>query len=218
MGWRSAIKRVLWVIMEHSQDWPSQVSRTIAQEVRRHRTEQGMSAQQLADECEKRGAPMARTVISNIENGRRGNVTVAEVIILAAALGVPPAALVFPVGYADRVEHLPGESAAPLAALDWWNGTTAVSGSALELLRRHRDLESRIRSLYKGIWEQAISEYRWHGEPDGPEAEAARDVARELTVQLHELRDEITRRGLRLPPLAGLDRSLPPGGDGTPAQ
>lgn len=178
-----------------------------------------MSAQQLADACEKLGAPMPRTVISNLENGRRGAVTVAEVMVLAAALGVPPAALVFPVGHVDEVEHLPEQTAPPLVALDWWNGEPSTGTTALALLRRHRDLEGRIRSLYRGIWEQAIAEYQWHGEPDGPEAEVARDVARELTVQLHELRDEITRRGLRLPPLAGLDRvSPPPGGDRTPAQ
>lgn len=172
-----------------------------------------MSAQQLADACEKLGAPLARTVISNIENGRRGNVSVAEVMILAAALGVPPAALVFPVGHVDEVEYLPGQAAAPLSVLDWWNGDQTTGSTALALLRRHRDLESRIRGLYRGIWEQAISEHRWQAEPDGPEAEAAREVARDLTAQLHGLRDEIARRGLRLPPLAGLDRPAPLRGD-----
>lgn len=198
--------RVLWVTVEHEPDWPTRVSRTIAGEVRRHRIGQGMSAQQLADACEKLGAPVPRTVISNLENGRRGSVTVADVMVLAAALGVPPAALVFPVGYVDEVEHLPGQAAPPLVAADWWHGEPAPASSPLALLRRHRELEARIRSLYRGIWEQAIAEYQWHGEPDGPEAEAAREVARDLTAQLHELRDEIAARGLRLPPLAGLDK------------
>lgn len=77
---------------------------------------------------------------------------------------------------------------------------------ALTLLRKHRSLETQIRRLYKGIWEQAISDYRWQGEPGGLEAGAAREVAEELTQELHELRDEIARRGLTLPPLTGLDR------------
>ncbi|MYX39081.1 MULTISPECIES: helix-turn-helix transcriptional regulator [unclassified Streptomyces] len=201
--------------MEQSPDWTARVSRTIAHEVRRHRTGRGMSAQQLADACEALGAPMPRTVISNLENGRRGSITVAEVMVLAAALDVPPATLVFPVGHVDEVEYLPGQSVPPLAAVEWWHGLLAPASSPLALLRRHRDLEVRIRNLYRGIWEQAIAEYQWHGEPDGPEAEAARDVARDLTTQLHELRDEIARRGLRLPALAGLDKvtPLPPGGD-----
>ncbi|MGY5034335.1 helix-turn-helix domain-containing protein [Streptomyces sp. 900116325] len=187
-------------------DWSARVSRTIAQEVRRHRQAQGMSAQQLADACDRLGANLPRTVISNIENGRRGNVTVAEVSVLAEALQVAPTALVFPVGYADEVEHLPGRTVSPLEATDWWNGEPASSEWALALLRKHRSLETQIRRLYKGIWEQAISDYRWQGEPGGPEAGAAREVADELTQELHELRDEIARRGLTLPPLTGLDR------------
>ncbi|MFJ8852402.1 helix-turn-helix domain-containing protein [Streptomyces sp. NPDC102437] len=188
-------------------DWSARVSRTIAQEVRRHRLARGMSAQQLADACDRLGSPMPRTVISNIENGRRGNVTVAEVGILAAALEVAPAALVFPVGYAEEVEHLPGRTVPPLEAADWWNGEAGASdGWALTLLRKHRRLETQIRRVYKGIWEQAISDYRWNGEAAGPEAEGARQLAEEMKQQLHELRDEIARRGLTLPPLAGLDR------------
>ncbi|MFE4336093.1 helix-turn-helix domain-containing protein [Streptomyces sp. NPDC056831] len=187
-------------------DWSVSVSRTIAQEVRRHRLAQGMSAQQLADACERLGAPMPRTVISNIENGRRGNVTVAEVGILAAALEVAPVALLFPVGHAEEVEHLPGRTVSPLEAADWWNGEPASSDWALSRLRKHRRLETDIRRLYKGIWEQAISDYRWNGEPGGPEAVAARQLAEEMTRDLHELRDEIARRGLTLPPLTGLDR------------
>ncbi|MFJ3100409.1 helix-turn-helix domain-containing protein [Streptomyces sp. NPDC086835] len=187
-------------------DWATRFSKTIAQELRRHRTARGMSAQQVSDACEGLGADMPRTVISNIENGRRGNVSMAEVVILAAALGVPPTVLAFPVGYEAEVEYLPGKTATPLEAADWWNGEKADEEWALTLLRRHRRLESQIRRLYKQIWEQAIADYRWHGEPGGPEAGAAREVAEELTRELHELRDEIARRGLVLPPLDGLDR------------
>ncbi|MBT2490678.1 helix-turn-helix transcriptional regulator [Streptomyces sp. ISL-96] len=187
-------------------EWSARVSKTVAQEVRRHRQARRLSAQQLADACERLGGNLPRTVISNIENGRRGNVTVAEVLILAAALEVPPTALVFPVGYEAEVEHLPGKTASPLEAADWWNGEPAAEEWALTLLRKHRRLESQIRRLYKQIWEQAIGDYRWQGEPGGPEAGAAREVAEELTRELHELRDEIAGRGLVLPPLPGLDR------------
>lgn len=142
-----------------------------------------------------------------------------EVMALAEALEVPTAALIFPVGYTEEVEYLPGKVATPLDAIDRWNGETASGDSALSLLRAHRALEVRIRGHYRRIWEQAIAEYRWHGEPDGPEAEAAREVAQVLTEQLHELREEIARRGLLLPPLAGLDRPAAPGGDpGSSAQ
>ncbi|MFE7930768.1 helix-turn-helix domain-containing protein [Streptomyces sp. NPDC057456] len=174
--------------------------------MRRHRQAQGMSAQRLADRCAQLGMPtLQRTVIANLESGRRDTVTLAEVLVLAEALGVAPAALVFPVGYAETVEHLPGQEAEPLAALDWFNGSDRDEGSALALLREHRSLEQRIRGHYRRIWDTAIGEGRWHGEPDGPEAQAAREVAAELTTHLHELRAEIASRGLTLPPLAGLE-------------
>ncbi|MDN3057426.1 helix-turn-helix transcriptional regulator [Streptomyces sp. SRF1] len=182
--------------------------------MRRHRRDRGMSAQQLADRCAELGLDsLPRTVISNLENGRRGNITVAEVLVLAEALGVPAAALIFPVGYETDVEHLPGKTSGPLAAVDRLVGETAPEESALSLMRAHRALEARIRAHYRRIWEQAIDEYQWGGEPGGPEAEAARTVAAELTEQLHELREEIARRGLLLPPLAGLDRPTVPDGE-----
>lgn len=195
--------------MEH-RDWTSRLSQGIAAEVRRHRKARGLSAQQLADRCAELGVDsLPRTVIANLENGRRGNVTVAELLVLAEALSVPAAALVFPVGYVDQVEHLPGVTSDPLDAVDRLSGETALEESALELFRAHRALETRIRGLYRRIWEQAIAEYRWAGEPDGPEAEAAREVAQRLTARLHELRAEIAQRGLLLPSLAGLDQPAP---------
>lgn len=192
--------------MEQSAEWAERVDRTVAQEIRRHRLARGMSAQQLADACERLGFSIPRTVISNIENGRRGKLSLAEVTVLAAALEVPPTVLVFPVGYADQVEYLPGQRLTPLEAADRWHGDPAPEGSALALLRWHRRLEARARSLYRRIWEQTIQDQQWGGPTDGPEAYAAREVAEATTAEIHEVRDEMARQGLALPPLPGLDR------------
>lgn len=202
--------------MEQTSEWPARVSQVVAREVRRHRTERAISAQQLADECARLGYPaLQRTVISNIENGRRRDVSVADVLVLAAALGVAPAALIFPAGYVADVEVSPGRRVAPLEAVDRFAGLDAEvdPDSALALLRRHRTLERRIRGVYRRIWDQGIAEQRYGLEVEDAEAEAGRDLARELTGQLHELRVELERRGLELPPLSGLDR--PAGGGGT---
>ncbi|GAB2327888.1 helix-turn-helix domain-containing protein [Streptomyces variabilis] len=188
-------------------EWPARVSQVIAREVRRHRTARGMSAQTLADACARLGhTGLQRTVISNIENGRRRDVSVADVLVLAAALEVAPAALVFPAGYAAEVEYLPGQTADPLEAADWFTGSGAEEDSALALARRHRELERRIRGVYRRIWEQGIAEQRYGLELEDAEAEAGREMARELTVQLHELREVMAGAGLELPPLVGLDR------------
>jgi transcriptional regulator with XRE-family HTH domain len=103
-------------------DWPERLAATIAGEVRRYRLNLKMSAQQLADRCAELGMEIPRAVISNLENGRRTSVTVAEVLVLAAALDVPPAALVFPVGYAERTEALPGAKVPPFEAVTWLGG------------------------------------------------------------------------------------------------
>lgn len=193
--------------MEQSTEWPARVSQTIAREVRRHRTARKMSAQQLADECARLGHPaLQRTVISNIENGRRRDISVVDVLVLAAALEVAPAALMFPAGYAAEVEYLPGKTAAPLEAADWFSGQAAAEDSALALIRRHRDLERRIRGVYRRIWEQGIAEQRYGAELEDAEAEAGREMARELDDQLRELREEMAARGLDVPPLPGLDK------------
>ncbi|MFB7496122.1 helix-turn-helix transcriptional regulator [Streptomyces sp. NPDC056161] len=184
------------------------MSQTIASELRRHRRARGMSAQQLADECARLGHPgLQRTVISNMENGRRRDVSVADVLVLAAALEVAPAALIFPAGYTAEVEYLPGQTGAPLEAAEWFAGAGAAEESALALERRHRDLERRIRGVYRRIWEQGIAEQRYALELEDAEADAGRAMARELTDQLYELREQMARHGLELPPLAGLDKS-----------
>jgi transcriptional regulator with XRE-family HTH domain len=133
-------------------DWMAQVSTTIASEVRRLRLQRGMSAQRLSDRCAELGAPIPRTVLSNLENGRRGNVTVAELLVLAAALDVPPATLAFPVGYVETVDALPGRARTPLEAIEWVSGH-AESGVEGEFdwkdvaLKRFRDHARKAESL-----------------------------------------------------------------------
>lgn len=118
-------------------DWPERLAATIAGEVLRYRRNQNMSAQQLSDRCAEFGMDVPRKVISNLEIGRRTSVSVAELLVLAAALDVPPGALVFPVGYTETTEALPGAMTPPFEALRWFAGeehsttptTTAEDGT-----------------------------------------------------------------------------------------
>ena len=91
-------------------DWSAKLTRTVAGQVRRYRDARGMSAQQLADACEKLGYPIPRSVIANLESGRRESVSLSELLVLAAALHVSPPALVIPVDTTADVEILPGKS------------------------------------------------------------------------------------------------------------
>jgi hypothetical protein len=118
-------------------------------------------------------------------------VSVAEVLVLASALGQAPAALVFPAGYVSEVEYLPGKTSDPLEAEDWWDGQHLVPDQRMKILnpggdltrewainiaRKHRDVVNRIRALYRGAFESQVME-RTGYEPDN-ESETARAVAR----------------------------------------
>jgi hypothetical protein len=186
-----------------------------------------MSAQQLSDACAKLGAQIPRTVISNIENGRRTNVSVAEVLVIARALEQPPGALVFPAGYVSEVEYLPGKKTDPLQAVDWWSGerlppdagvTLPREGKAairtvypegldqhhrwaINIARKHRDIMNQITSHYRSAWESELQE-KTYGVPDN-ESEVARAVAKQLEYYLYDLREEMARLGLVVPELPG---------------
>lgn len=131
-------------------DWTTQISTTVAGEVRRYRLQRGLSAQQLSDRCAELGMLIPRTVVSNIENGRRGNITVAEILILGRALDVPPGVLVFPVGYAEQVEPTPGESTHPMRAIQWFSGESPFPTSNLSVYSWMRTAIFFVRKVEEG--------------------------------------------------------------------
>lgn len=103
--------------------WQARLTRIIAGEVRRYRLLREMSAQDLADRCEELGLSIPRPVLSNLENGRRDSITVAELLVLAAALEISPMMLAIPLGRQEEMEVLPGRSASPWDAGEWWRGS-----------------------------------------------------------------------------------------------
>ena len=113
-------------------DWPARLTRVIAREIQRHRKAQRMSVQQLSDAAERLGVTIQRPVLSNLENGRRNTISVAELLVLAQALNVPPLQLVFPAGYTEQVEALPGVEVEPLTAVHWARGQEPLSGDGAE--------------------------------------------------------------------------------------
>lgn len=68
----------------------------IAEVVKRLRNEKGWSAAHLAEEMTKQGIQWDRYTVSNLERGRRENVTVAELFALSVALDVAPVHLLAP--------------------------------------------------------------------------------------------------------------------------
>jgi transcriptional regulator with XRE-family HTH domain len=157
-------------------EWVDQVMATVAGEVRRRRKELGWSAQDLADKCEEIGHPIPRNVIANMESGRRSNLPLVDVMILAKALNTPPICLVYPVGYVDDVQRLPLQHpTSSLNALRWFTGEDTELGADDDMLRyfrAHHAAEKRLRSA-RGDEEYA----RYHAKT-APNADRKADALR----------------------------------------
>ncbi len=69
------------------------ISAEIIAKLRALRKIQKVSAQALADRMTELGYPIQRTVIANLENGRRAEVSIDHVLVAAQALGTTIAAL-----------------------------------------------------------------------------------------------------------------------------
>jgi transcriptional regulator with XRE-family HTH domain len=108
--------------MKPQDDWPSRLTRSIAAQVQRHRKQREWSAQRLADECGKLGLEITRSTLADLENGRRVTLSVAELLVIARALDVPPLLLVFPAGSEETVEALPGTARPAWRAAQWITG------------------------------------------------------------------------------------------------
>jgi transcriptional regulator with XRE-family HTH domain len=103
--------------------WQMEVARRFGAAVRARRKVLSLTAQHLAVRTEEHGYPLTRVAISKIEsNSRSGKVDVAEVMVLAQALGIPPVMLLFADLPDGEVEVLPGQRMATDEALLWFTG------------------------------------------------------------------------------------------------
>src|SRR5271166_3235178 len=102
------------VVMQDA-GWPARMARLVAGEVRRYRERQQprMSARQLSDRTGELGMLIPRSVLANLESGRRENVSVAEIVVLAAALNVSPIELMCP----GRLRPPGGDTSGPPGGL-----------------------------------------------------------------------------------------------------
>lgn len=85
-----------------------------------------MSAAKLADRTEEIGYGISRSVVADLETGRKKSIDVPELLVLAAALGVSPAQLVFPELPRGKVEVLPGLDQESHDALRWFSGEAGL--------------------------------------------------------------------------------------------
>lgn len=131
--------------------WPAAMTSRIAGAMKDARKAAGLTMGEVAQGCANRGLPdISEQSIKNLESGRKASMTVADFLVLADVLGVPPVTLLFPLGSEACVEVLPGRSVSAWDALAWFTGETVLSepsaeGSprdVLDLFRAHGDLMS----------------------------------------------------------------------------
>lgn len=102
-------------------EWATEMVRRVGQQVRKLRG--GLSAQWLSDETEALGRRVPVSVIAKLDSGHRGEVfQLSELLIIAAALGVSPAHLLFPDVPSGPVEVVPGVKIRSADAMKWFGG------------------------------------------------------------------------------------------------
>ncbi len=95
--------------------WAEDLVRRIAGEIQRLRgtdlgeRERKRTGQWLSDRTDELGYRVSRTTISEIENSGRKSLSVAELVVLAEAVGVDPLSVLYPGPPDQLVEYLPGE-------------------------------------------------------------------------------------------------------------
>lgn len=109
------------VPMTQNEEWALEMAHTVATEIKRLRNAKTpkWSLKRLSEETEKLGYPIGQSVLSNLEYGRRGaRLDVAELLVIAAALEVPPARLLWPKYPDGWANYLPSRVETALRA-DW---------------------------------------------------------------------------------------------------
>lgn len=137
-------------------EWADHVTANVAGEVRRRRKELGWSAQKLADKCADIGHSIPRNVIANMESGRRSNLPLVDVIVLAKALYTSPLSLIYPLGYVTEVQRLPlQDTEYTWDAMRWFTGEVddyCLDGESgmLRSFREHARLQRAVLAALEG--------------------------------------------------------------------
>lgn len=192
-------------------EWTRRTSRTIGRILRRYRRDRGIEVAALSAQTELLGHTVPTQVIHNMELGRRANIPITDILVLAAALNVPPVLLVFPIepppeqtsdrAFADfptTFEPTPGREVVASRALAEFCGEaspeTNHNGQIAEQWRRSAAVLANYR-LHNDLIDNSMS--------DGVGRQGARATARHeaLLQQLAVLREQMRGERLTLPDL-----------------
>ncbi|MEU6267492.1 helix-turn-helix transcriptional regulator [Saccharopolyspora shandongensis] len=189
--------------------WPQRQNLLIARQTAHYRRVRGLTADQLAEKVSDLGFPLSRSMVANIESGRRSQtgMSVAVLMALAAALDISPLQLLYPIGEKDdQVEVLPGRHVDARTAARWFEGSAPLGEETDEwkagvapLARLHahdqhviqwEQAHTRARVEHAAMriktdeYEREMSMARWHAQED-----AAQRALRALAVVRQQMAD-----------------------------
>ena len=175
-----------------SQDWSEKLHSRVARAVKSARGSR--SAQWLADETGRLGFPISRAAIANYESGRKRGLDLTELLVIAAALGVPPLVLLFPDVPDGPVEVLPGLEIASWDAAAWFSGergsicSATANSPEYERICAVRQLSAQLDAIAQvHDWgREILSSNGGPMRPDDPDVRA-------LKRRLEALRDDVAR-------------------------
>jgi transcriptional regulator with XRE-family HTH domain len=180
------------------QPWAEELNRRMAIAIKTARA--GRSAQWLADETERLGHPISRAAIANYESGRKKGLDVAELLVLAAALRIPPLTILYPKLPDGPVEVLPTVQVTSWDAAAWFSGEASSpdpshdpwpASQEYELVRSVRERRSQLHAMaqYFALIQRFAATAGGEnkvGGPFSPEYHA-------YTAQLNSLEQELAR-------------------------
>lgn len=158
--------------------------------------------------------PVPRSVLANLENGRREDISVAELLVVAYALKIAPIQLIVSLGQADKVEIFPRQEIEPWAAWRWFVGFARLSNGpdGLELDQNGDDEIVPLFAHHSELEDQwfDIGPREWILDSDGHLIETTAELKSGVAKRLRELRSRMRSLGLTppiLPPeLVHVDR------------
>lgn len=135
----------------------------VGREVRRLRGKDHakMSAAGLADRTAALGHPISRSVIADLEIGRKKSLDVAELLVLAQALQVAPVQLVYPDLPKGDVEVLPGRFVESHEALQWFSGVSALFSPLQESTDSERSVQIEVREVFASQRDRVSPTREW---------------------------------------------------------
>ncbi|MGV9318268.1 helix-turn-helix domain-containing protein [Streptomyces sp. NPDC003660] len=194
--------------------WAAGFTSRVARAIREARKAAGLTMGQVAQGCAGRGiAEITEHSLKNLELGRKSNLSIADFVVLADVIGVPPVMLLFPLGASPEVEVLPGRNTSTWDALTWFTGETllgepAVEGAARDVLdrfRQHGDLVAAATTSYTLARERRRAASTTLDRPRRAtllqRAEGYEEHAFEDAQELRVYRERMRQRGLTPPAL-----------------